>query len=133
MSDLSAIYQAYVQTLNERRFADLGEFVHATVRRNGVARTIGEYADGIAANVAAVPDLRWDLQETVVAGDVLVARLVDTGTVRAPWRGLPVGSSFTATELAQYRFRDGRFHEIWVALDVQRVPDGRMTVDERRE
>ena len=77
MSDMSleATYLAYLDALNGRRFSDLDEFVHDELTYNDKALTRQEYADMIAADVEAVPDLHFEARLLVACDDVVACRL----------------------------------------------------------
>jgi steroid delta-isomerase-like uncharacterized protein len=69
--------------------------------------------------VAAMPDLRHDVQEVVVDGDVEMARVVVTGTMRAEFGGVPgTGRSFRMDQAVIAHLRDGKVEEAWEIADV---------------
>ncbi len=50
------------------------------------------------------PDYRWDLQQLLVDGQWLAARLIGTGTHTGPFRGIaPTGRVIRTQELVIYR------------------------------
>ena len=65
---LERIYRGYLGTLNERRFGDLGQFVHDVVVRNGQTLTSQQYAQFIADDVDAIPDLTYTIDQLVGQG-----------------------------------------------------------------
>jgi predicted ester cyclase len=116
-SDRQTFYRRYIERCNEHRFEELGEFVHEEVRV-GDATGLDPYAAGLRAVVDAFPDYHWDLQQLLVDGDWLSARLIDTGTHRGTFRGVPAtGRAITAQELAIYRLQDGKIIQCWGDLD----------------
>ncbi|ADB31048.1 protein of unknown function DUF1486 [Kribbella flavida DSM 17836] len=108
--EMEAFYRRYLQRCNERRFAELGEFVAEDVEVNGSPAGLAEYAGGLAAVIELVPDFQWELEHLLIDGSWLSARLIDTGTT-------PTGRSATKQELAMYRLDGGRIVQCWGDLD----------------
>ncbi|MEU8380920.1 ester cyclase [Streptosporangium sp. NPDC048865] len=119
--DPREFYRHYLGLLNDRRLDELGELFHDTVTLNG--RPISR--DDVMAAMRytateAVPDLVWTVQDVVVEGDRLAARLIDTGTPVKEWLGIrPTGGSFEIDETAFYRVRDGRIEDMWFVVDTR--------------
>lgn len=110
--ELLAFYRRYLGRCNEHRFDELGEFIAHEV--NGPTEGLSRYIDGLRAVVVAFPDYRWDLQNLLVDGQWLAARLYGTGTNSGPFRGLAAtGRSIRTQELAMYRVADGKILECW--------------------
>jgi predicted ester cyclase len=57
-ADLEAEYRTYLTVLNDRLLDDLEHHVQDELTYNGTPMTRRQYQDLIAADVAAVPDLR---------------------------------------------------------------------------
>lgn len=113
-SELMDFYRRYLHCCNERRFEELGGFVHEDVRVNGDMQGLDQYIDGLRAVVEAFPDYCWDLRHLLVDGDWLSAHLVDTGTHAGTFLGVPAtGRVISAQELAMYRVDDGKIVECW--------------------
>jgi predicted ester cyclase len=69
--------------------------------------------------IAAMPDLRHDVQEVLVGRDVEMARVVVTGTLAAAFGGLEgSGRSFRMNQAVIAHLRDGRIEEAWEIADV---------------
>ena len=69
--------------------------------------------------LAAMPDLRHDLQEVVVGGDVEMARVVVTGTMAEGFAGVEgSGRSFRIDQAVITHLRDGKVFEAWEIADV---------------
>ncbi|MEV7200353.1 ester cyclase [Streptomyces griseoluteus] len=110
MSDLRAFYERYLEALNAHEFDGTGEFIADRTTLNGEPATRDDILAVQRHDVEAVPDLRWQLEELLVDGDRLAARLVNTGTPVQEWLGVPpTGASFEIAEYAVYQVRDGRF------------------------
>lgn len=72
--------------------------------------------------LAAMPDLRHDVQEVVVDGDVEMARVVVTGTLRASFGGVQgTGRSFRIDQAVITHLRDGKVAEAWEIADVAAI------------
>jgi predicted ester cyclase len=69
--------------------------------------------------LAAMPDLRHDVQEVVVDGDVEMARVVVTGTMAVDFGGVEgSGRSFRIDQAVITHLRDGKVSEAWEIADV---------------
>jgi predicted ester cyclase len=113
-AELTAFYRQYLQCCNERRFEELGEFVHEDVRVDDTQQSLEQYVAGLRAVVEAFPDYHWDLRRLLVEGDWLSAHLTDTGTHGGAFLGVPAtGRKISVQELAMYRVAGGRIVESW--------------------
>jgi ketosteroid isomerase-like protein len=69
--------------------------------------------------VAAMPDLRHEVQEVLVDGDVEMARVVVTGTMAAGFGGVAgTGRSFCIDQAVIAHLRDGKVAEAWEIADI---------------
>jgi predicted ester cyclase len=69
--------------------------------------------------LAAMPDLRHELQEVVAQGNVEMARVIVTGTLRHEFAGLPgSGRSFRLDQAVICHLVDGKIAEAWEIADV---------------
>jgi predicted ester cyclase len=67
----------------------------------------------------AVPDLRHDVQEVVVEGDVEMARVIVTGTMKASFGGVEgSGRRFRIDQAVITHLRDGKVKEAWEIADI---------------
>ena len=72
--------------------------------------------------LSAMPDLRHDVQEVVVDGDVEMARVIVTGTIRAPFGGVArSGRSFRIDQAVITHLRNGKIVEAWEIADMAAV------------
>jgi predicted ester cyclase len=109
-----AAYENYLARCNEHRFDELGEFVDENVSGSGPDDGLAAYVEGLHALVAAFPDWRWELQDRVVQGCSVAARLIGRGTHAGPFQGVaPTGRPVEVQELVGYRFADGRITHCW--------------------
>ena len=118
MSEGEAHYRRYISYLNDRRVDELGEFVHEALTYNGEAMTRLDYQNLIARDIAAIPDLHFDVQLLVVDGDKIACRLSFECTPQREFLGFqPNGKSISFAEHVFYRLRDGKIDEVWSLLD----------------
>ena len=118
MAGLQDFYRGYLACCNERRFGDIGAFVHDDIRFNGEPTSLADYVAAIAANIDSVPDYDWTIEDIAVTGDLIAVRLTDTGTPVKDWLGIKLlGRSMTIAEFAFSRVRDGKIAEMWFLLD----------------
>jgi len=69
--------------------------------------------------LAAMPDLRHEVQEVVVDGDVEMARVVVTGTMTAGFGGVEgSGRRFRIDQAVITHLRDGKVVEAWEIADI---------------
>lgn len=67
----------------------------------------------------SIPDLRHEGQEIVVDGDVEMARVVVSGTMRHSFAGIAAaGGSFQIDQAVITHLRDGKVAEAWEIADV---------------
>ena len=69
--------------------------------------------------LTAMPDLRHEVQEVLVDGDVEMARVVVTGTLRATFGGIEgTGRHFRIDQAVITHLRDGKVVEAWEIADI---------------
>lgn len=74
--------------------------------------------------VTAMPDLHHEVQEVVVQGNVEMARVIVTGTLRHEFAGLPVsGRPFRMDQAVICHLDDGKVAEAWEIADVGSLLD----------
>jgi predicted ester cyclase len=67
----------------------------------------------------AMPDLRHEVQEVVVEGEVEMARVIVTGTMQATFGGIAgSGRSFRIDQAVITHLRDGKVQEAWEIADI---------------
>lgn len=117
-ADLAEHYRAYLTALNERRFGDLVRFVHDDLTYNGEPMTRQQYADMIAGDAAAIPDLFFDARIIVADGTRVACRILFECTPQATFLGFtPDGRRLTFAEHVFYEFRDGRIAAVTSMID----------------
>ena len=71
------------------------------------------------AALAAMPDLRHEVQEVLVEGDVEMARVVVTGTMQTGFAGVAgSGAAFRIDQAVITHLRDGKVAEAWEIADI---------------
>ncbi|MGV3758355.1 MAG: ester cyclase [Actinomycetota bacterium] len=74
--------------------------------------------------VAAMPDLRHEVQEVLVDGDVEMARVIVTGTMTAAFGGVDgTGKPFRIDQAVITHLRDGKVAEAWEIADIGSLRD----------
>jgi predicted ester cyclase len=118
MTESERKYRRYIGYLNDRRVHDLGDFVCEQLAYNGQAMTRAQYQDMIAADIAAIPDLYFDVRLLVVEGDMIACRIEFNCTPQAEFLGLqPNGKRIAFAEHVFYRLREGKICEVWSLID----------------
>jgi len=94
-----------------------GAVIHAPA---GLSTTSADEEKAVWSDaLAAMPDLRHDVQEVVVDGDVEMARVVVTGTLTANFGGVEsTGRSFRIDQAVITHLRDGKVVEAWEIADL---------------
>src|ERR1035438_6389692 len=94
MADVTAaqmvnLFDRYVSALNGRRRADALAIVAGELDHNGERMTGAQWWDRhIAANVEALPDYTWTVDEMIPCGERVIVRYTVSGTLSRPWVGL---------------------------------------------
>lgn len=84
----------------------------------GHSRDAAGFAAGLGEMVAAFPDLRVEVQQTVAQGDMLTARFTLSGSHLGPFMGAPAsGKTFNVEAIDILRMQDGRIAEHWGVID----------------
>ncbi|HEX9683442.1 MAG TPA: ester cyclase [Acidimicrobiales bacterium] len=91
--------------------------IHAPL---GLSTTSAEAEKTVWAEaLAAMPDIRHDVQEVLVDGEVEMARVVVTGTMASDFAGVEgTGRSFLIDQAVITHLRDGRVAEAWEIADI---------------
>ena len=119
------------QTVVVRWFAagDAGDFdafddlLHADVvvhAPRGLSTTSADEEKAVWRDaLAAMPDLRHEVQEVLVDGDVEMARVVVTGTMSTSFAGIEgTGRAFRIDQAVITHLRDGKVAEAWEIADI---------------
>jgi predicted ester cyclase len=111
-------YRAYIDCLNRRDWSRLGDLVSDEARYNGETIGLSGYLKMLERDVAAIPDLVFDIDFLVADPPVVGARLLFDCTPRGELFGLAVnGRRIAFTENVFYRFAGGKIESVWSVID----------------
>lgn len=104
------VRRLYDDHLTPGRLDDLGALISPDYAGPGGLRGPAAFAAPVAALRAALPDLRYHLEDVVASGSRVAVRWTLQGTHRGPFRGLaPTGQPITNTGMAIFELdADGR-------------------------
>lgn len=110
-------YARYIAACNDRRFGDLYDFIATDVE--GVRGGVDSYRDGLRDITVAFPDFNWRIEDLIIEGMSMAARLIDTGTHHGQFGGIaPTGLHVQIQELAVYRIDNaGKIARCWGDLE----------------
>ncbi|MEX3959432.1 ester cyclase [Trinickia sp. EG282A] len=116
--DLRTIYRNYIDRLNKRDWASLGQFVDADVSHNGRPIGLSGYCKMLEQDVRDIPDLHFDIELLVIEPPVVASRLRFDCTPRHTFLGLDIGGKRIAfTENVFYAFRGDKIVNVWSVID----------------
>ncbi len=122
--DLATVYRAYIDCLNRRDWASLGQFVHEAVHRNGEHLGLAGYRAMLEGDVRAIPDLQFRVDLLVCEPPRVASRLLFDCTPSGELFGLPVnGRRVRFSENVFYTFEDGRILEVRSIIDRAAIAD----------
>lgn len=122
MTDLAPLYRAYIDCLNRRDWARLGDFVDDKARHNGRAFGLAGYRAMLEQDVREIPDLRFVIGLLACDPPLVAARLDFSCTPRGRYFGLDIdGRTVSFSENVFYRFRGGRIVEVWSLIDREAI------------
>ena len=111
-------YRGYITCLNQRDWARLGDFVSEEARYNGETIGLAGYLRMLERDVAAIPDLAFNIDFLAADPPVIGARLLFDCTPKGELFGLAVnGRRVTFTENVFYRFAGGKIESVWSVID----------------
>jgi len=119
-TDLDTLYCRFIDCVNRRQLTHLCRYLTIDVVQHAPAAAVGIDAarQTLLDWLAAFPDLHLVIDDLVVDGDHLMARLLLTGTHRGPLAELePSGRRVRVAVFDAWWARDGRCAERWLQLD----------------
>jgi len=118
-SHMVNLFDRYVSALNTRQRAQALEIVAAELDHNGERMTSAHWWDHhIAANLKALPDYTWTVDEMITCGDRVIVRYTDSGTLTQPWVGLTnIGAPIQFREYVIYTVHSNLIIEVWSVFD----------------
>ena len=116
--DLRTLYGNYIDCLNQRNWASLGQFVDEHVVHNGRSLGLSGYRDMLERDVLEIPDLRFDIELLVIEPPMVASRLSFDCSPRHIFLGLNIGGKrIRFAENVFYLFRDGKIAKVWSVID----------------
>jgi predicted ester cyclase len=116
-----ALVARYVQLKNSRDATHLGELYRENYIENTGRNPSGLPAltENWKAQFAAIPDLQVTVNDVIVEGNKVVARLTYAGTHATPFfAGIPpTGRKFSFGTIDIWRLEEGKFAEHWDQVD----------------
>ena len=116
----SALLDKYVAAVNAHDTSRFGEITaenyiqHSGRSPNGLAAQIENFR-GIFGRM---PDVQAKVEDRIIAGDKVVARMSFTATHTQPLQGIaPTGRRFTLRTIDIWRVENGKFAEHWDVVD----------------
>ncbi|EIM27772.1 ester cyclase [Microvirga lotononidis] len=117
-TELSEIYQAYIDCLNAQDWPKLEQFVHDDVHYNDRLVGLSGYREMLERDFSEIPDLRFHIQRLVSDPPCIASRLSFDCTPKGTFLGLPVnGTRVSFTENVFYEFRGDRIRSVWSIID----------------
>ena len=111
-------YRAYVDCLNRRDWSRLGDYVADKARHNGRDIGLAGYQRMLEGDIAAIPDLVFNIDFLVSDPPIIGARLLFDCTPKGELFGMHVdGRRVTFTENVFYRFAYGKIDTVWSVID----------------
>jgi predicted ester cyclase len=116
----SALLDRYVAAVNARDTSSFGE-----IHTESYIQHSGRSPSGLAAQIenfraifARMPDVRATVEDRIIQGDKIVARMTFTATHTQPLQGIaPTGRRFTLRTIDIWRIENGKLAEHWDVVD----------------
>ncbi|MEC7762441.1 MAG: ester cyclase [Pseudomonadota bacterium] len=116
------MYHGYIDCLNARDWARLGDFVHEDVQYNGTRIGLDGYRAMLERDVAAIPDLRFVIALLVCDASTVAARLEFDVTPVGMLFDLPVnGRRVQFSENVFYEVEGGTIRRVWSLIDTAAI------------
>ena len=111
-------YRRYIDCLNQHDWSRLGDYVADDVLRNDEALGLSGYRKMLEGDLAAIPDLLFNIDLLVSDPPYIGARLLFDCTPKGELFGLPVnGKRVSFTENVFYQFTGARIKIVWSVID----------------
>ncbi len=118
----SALLDKYVAAVNAHDTSSFPE-----VHTESYIQHSGRSPDGLAAQIenfrgifGRMPDIQARVEDRIIAGDRVVARMAFSATHTQPLLGIaPTGRRFTLRTIDIWRVENGKFAEHWDIVDYQ--------------
>ncbi len=118
----STILDKYVAAVNAHDTSSFPE-----IHTESYIQNSGRSANGLAAQIenfrgifGRMPDVQARVEDRIIAGDKVVARMTFSATHTQPLQGIaPTGRRFTLRTIDIWRVENGKFAEHWDIVDFQ--------------
>ena len=119
--DGASLLDRYVAAVNAHDTSSFPE-----IHTESYIQHSGRSANGLAAQIenfrgifGRMPDVQARVEDRIIAGDRVVARMAFTATHTQPLQGIaPTGRRFTLRTIDIWRVENGKFAEHWDIVDV---------------
>jgi len=116
----SVLLDKYVAAVNAHDTSSFGE-----IHTEGYIQHSGRSPSGLAAQIenfraifARMPDVQAKVEDRIIQGDKIVARMTFTATHTQPLQGIaPTGRRFTLRTIDIWRVENGKLAEHWDVVD----------------
>jgi predicted ester cyclase len=116
----SALLDKYVAAVNAHDTSSFGE-----IHTESYIQHSGRSPNGLAAQIenfrgifSRMPDVEMRVEDRIIAGDKVVARMTFSATHTQPLLGIaPTGRRFTLRTIDIWRVENGKFAEHWDIVD----------------
>lgn len=120
-----ALVATFYDSLNAAPGKDVGALIERATAPAWVSCSGNDACsprDKVIGNIAgfgkAIPDLRWEVKDLLVAGDRMIVRGEASGTPAGPFMGVPHGGkSFRTMSIDIHQVADGRIVRTWHVED----------------
>ncbi len=117
----AALAQRFLEAIASGEDMVWDAFVQPDIAIHGVAATLqgaGEAKAFYGRMRAAFPDWQFTTEDVIAAGDKVVLRIIESGTLQGSLMGQPpTGKHFILTAIQIVRFANGHVAEVWGARD----------------
>ena len=117
----SALLDRYVAAVNAHDTSSFPElFTDSYIQHSGRSPSgLPAQIANFQRIVAAMPDVRIRVEDRIIAGDKVVARITYSATHTQTIRGIPpTGKAFTFRTIDIWRIENGKFAEHWDLTDI---------------
>lgn len=116
---VSVFTEIITRAFNEQKFDVLEKYFDPVYVEHqfGLKPTLQGLQEDIESLHRSFPDFKLTIEETIIDGDKLWARMTARGTNTGGFMGPPNGKSFLASVVDIIRFKDGRIIDHWGVPD----------------
>ncbi len=117
-TSLSTIYRDYIECLNRRDWAELGQFVHDEVYYNDQLIGLSAYRKMLERDFRKIPDLHFNIYLLISEFPYIACRLKFDCTPQGNFLGLDIsGHKVSFTENVFYKFDGRKIEAVWSVID----------------